>query len=319
MEKMEFQKMQCDVLVIGGAAAALTAALEARKRVENVVVVCKKNVGRSGNTMVAAAAFSAFIPSPDHPDSAERHLRDTLKAGAEINDPFLARALAEEGGNAVLSLEEYGVRLFRRDGSLVRRTPPGHSTPRTLLTDPTNHTAATPGLSITVPLAESAKTRGIRILNHVTVLQLSVRDGAVCGALALDNRTGIRMRIAAKAVILASGGGGRLFAMTNNTSDMTGDSYALALEAGAALRDMEFIQFFPTRTTSPIHTTIANRLFAEGAVLRNRHGENFMFRYDPKADMATRDVMSRAIYSEMKAGRGVEGGVYIDLSALPEP
>jgi succinate dehydrogenase/fumarate reductase flavoprotein subunit len=318
MKKTEFpiQRIKCDVLIIGGALTALVAALEARKWVGDVVVACKKKVGRSGNTIVSGAAFSVYVPSPGNPDSVEQHLQDTLEAGAGINDPALARILAEEGGQAVLALEKYGVRLLRSDGSLVRRIPPGHSRPRSIPTDLREYAHNTRGLSITIPLLESTGERGIRILTHTPVRKLLVKEGTVCGALAIDARSGSQILISAKAVILASGGGGRLFEHTNNTLDMTGDSFALALEAGAALRDMEFIQFYPTRAISPVRANISSPLFGEGAVLRNLHGERFMLRYDPKADMATRDVMSRAIFSEVLAGRGVEGGVYMDLSAV---
>lgn len=314
---LPLQRIQCDVLVIGGASTALVAALEARKQVEDVLVVCKKKVGRSGNTIVSGAAFSVCVSSPDNPDSPEQHLQDTLKGGVGINDPVLARMLVEDGGQAVLALEQYGVKLLRSDGSLVLRTPPGHSRPRSIPTDLREYAHATQGLSITMPLAESAKERGIRVLTDTPVQRLLVRDGVVCGALAVESASGSQILISAKAVILAAGGGGHLFAQTNNTLDMTGDSFALALEAGAALRDMEFIQFYPTRSTSPIHTNISSSLFGEGAVLRNLLGERFMPSYDPKADMATRDVTSRAIFSEVQAGRGVEGGVCMDLSAVP--
>ena len=310
-------RIECDVLVVGGASTALVAALEARKWVDDVVVVCKRKAGRSGNTVVSGAAFSVYVPSPDNPDSAEQHLRDTLQGGMGINDPVLARTLTEEGGRAVLALEQYGVKLLRSNGSLVRRTPPGHSRPRSIPTDLREYAHATRGLSITVPLAESAKERGIRMLAETPVQRLLVTDGVVRGALAVDAASGRQILISAKAVVLAAGGGGHLFAQTNNTLDMTGDSYALALEAGAALRDMEFIQFYPTRAIFPTHTNISSPLFGEGAVLRNSLGERFMPRYDPKADMATRDVASRAIFAEVQAGRGVDGGVYMDLSAVP--
>ena len=310
-------RIRCDVLVVGGASTALVAALEARKWVENVVVVCKKDAGRSGNTIVSGAAFSVCVSSPENPDSIGQHFSDTLDAGVGINDPALTSALVEEGQEAVLSLEQYGVRLLRSQGSLVRRTPPGHSRPRSIPTDLKDFAHGTRGLSITVPLAESARQRGIRIFRQAPVQRILVKDGAVCGALAVEAGTGRPFLISAAAVILAAGGGGRLFARTNNTLDMTGDSFSLALEAGAALRDMEFVQFYPTRSISPVHTNISSPLFGEGAVLRNSLGERFMPRYDPKADMATRDVTSRAIFSEIQAERGVNGGVYMDLSAVP--
>ena len=306
------------MLVIGGGITALLAALEARKQVDDVILVCKRKTGRSGNTIVSGAAFSAHIPCGENPDSSEQHLRDTVQAGAGINDPVLARILAEEGGQAVLALEDYGVRLLRHDGSLVRRIPPGHSRPRSIPTDLRGYPHGARGLSISIPLLEIAQRRGIRIMSHMPVAKLMVKEGTVCGATALDIRSGEWVKISAKALILAAGGGGCLFEHTNNTPDMTGDAFALAMDAGVPLRDMEFVQFYPTRAVSPVRTNISSPLFAEGAVLRNCSGERFMPSYDPQAEMTTRDVMSRAIYAEAQAGRGVaKGGVYIDLSAVP--
>jgi aspartate oxidase len=113
-------------------------------------------------------------------------------------------------------------------------------------------------------------------------------------------------------VILAAGGGGGVYARNNNTADITGDSYSLAYDAGAALRDMEFVQFYPNMILSPIKINISSSLFGEGAFLRNAHGEKFMKNYDKKEDMATRDMMSRAILNEMTAGRGHASGVFLD-------
>ena len=150
------------------------------------------------------------------------------------------------------------------------------------------------------------------------VAKLTVKERTACGATALDIRSGEWVKISAKALILAASSGGRLFEHTNNTPDMTGDAFALAMDAGVPLRDMEFIQYYPTRAVFPVHTNISSPLFAEGAVLRNSSGERFMPSYDPQAEMATRNVTSRAIYAEAQAGRGVaKGGVYIDLSAVP--
>ena len=113
-------------------------------------------------------------------------------------------------------------------------------------------------------------------------------------------------------VILSTGGGGRIFRKTNNTRDITGDSYRLALNAGATLRDMEFVQFYPTMMFSPIKVTVSSPLFGEGAFLRNVSGDRFMSNYDEKGDMATRDIMSRAVFNEVKEGRGDKGHVFMD-------
>lgn len=312
------RRIECDVLIIGGGAAALVAALEARKSLERVVVVSKRKPGRSGNTIVAGAGFCVCIPEEGNPDSVEQHLADTLSTGEGINDPELVRTLITEGPEAVMGLEQYGVRFARADGTLVRRRNPGHSQPRQIPTVLTGFHHATRGLSITLPLLKAVEERGITLLSDLPVHRLLVRDGTVCGALAVDAHTAEPVVFVAKSVILAAGGGGYLFANTDNTQDMTGDSYAMALEAGVPLRDMEFVQYYPSFMIWPFHLGASSGMFGEGAVLRNRHGERFMTRYDPvNADMATRDKMSISIFQEVQAGNGVQGGVYMDCSAVP--
>jgi succinate dehydrogenase/fumarate reductase flavoprotein subunit len=308
-----------DLLIIGGGIAALVAAIEARMRGLSVSLVCKRKPGRSGNVIVSGAAFSVCVPCEEIEDSPELHLRDTLVGGDGINDPELSRILVTEAPERVMGLERYGLNFLRMDGALVRRFPPGHSKPRTLIPDPSGCTHSTTGLSITLPLLKTARDLGVEFLSGLTVHRLLVRDGTACGALALDTATGEQVVLPGRAILLAAGGGGQLFENTNNTADMTGDSYAMALEAGAPLRDMEFVQFFPTQMDWPSHAVVPSPLFGEGAVLRNRHGERFMPRYDPKnGDMATRDVMSRAIFAEVSAGNGVDGGVYMDCSAVAQ-
>jgi succinate dehydrogenase/fumarate reductase flavoprotein subunit len=155
-------------------------------------------------------------------------------------------------------------------------------------------------------------------MEFIHIIRLLVKEQAVWGAVGLDVKGNRTIVFRAGAVILAAGGGGHIFAQTNNTADVTGDCYALAVEAGATLRDMEFVQYFPTQSISPIKLAIHNSLFAEGAKLRNAQGEAFMYHYDPvKADLTTRDVMARAIWSEVNKGNGIEGGVYLDLSEVP--
>jgi succinate dehydrogenase/fumarate reductase flavoprotein subunit len=306
--------VQCDVLIIGGGATALVAALEARKAVDDVVIVCKGKVGRSGNTIVSAAQFA--VSDPDSPDSIEGHLQDTLLGGQGINDEALARLLASQVGHRVRDLEGYGVPFVRVEGELRRQLAPGHSSPRCISVQAGDHPQATQGLSITLPLLKQVVGRGVRLIERTPVIQLLVEEGQVCGAIGLDVEGQRAVVLQAKAVVLACGGGGRIFALTDNTLDVSGDSYALALEAGATLRDMEFVQFYPACMTSPLKTIIPTRLFAQGAVLRNKAGERFMPRYDPdRAEMATRDVMSRAIFLEMQ--RTGEHGVHLDCTQVP--
>lgn len=312
------QRVECDVLIIGGGSAALVAAIEARKSAASVVVVSKRRPGRSGNTIVAGAGFSVCVAEEGNPDTVEQHLQDTLESGEGINDPALARTMVEEGPGAVMGLEGHGVTFSRADGALVRRRPPGHSRHRQLPTVvPDGQNNSLKGLTITLPLLKAAQARGVTTLSDLPVHRLLVRDGTVYGAIAVHADSGEPVALLARSVILAAGGGGRLFANTNNTADVTGDAYAMALEAGVPLRDMEFVQFYPTRMVSPAHRSVSSGLFGEGAVLRNRHGERFMSRYYPEGDMANRARMSIAIFEEVQAGNGIDGTVYADCSAVP--
>lgn len=313
------RSVQCDVLVIGGGAAALTAAVEARSRGAVVMVASKGKAGRSGNTVVAASQFSAVIPYEGSEDSPERHFQDSLAGGRGINDETLLRLFADQAGPRLLEAEQRGVKLLRSDGELVRRTPPGHTLPRGIPVDTGALPMAIGGLSITLPLRATADRVGVTFLDETPVIRLAVVDGEIRGALAMELGSGELLDIEARAVVVAAGGAGRIFANTNNTRDISGDSYSLMLEAGATLRDMEFVQFYPSQLTSPFKSVVISSLFGDGAVLRNRHGERFMPAYDPvNEDRATRDVMSQAIFYEVQKGNGIEGEVYMDCTAVAE-
>lgn len=288
------------------------AALEAKKLADEVVIVSKSKVGRSGNTIVSQCKFGACVPHEGSPDSAQRHFQDTLISGSFINDETLVNTLVSYAGQRLLDLERYGVRFRKTNGDFARQTAPGHSHPRTISTFCSDYPHAILGLSITLPLLQKAKARGVWLMEDVPISKLALYDGMVCGAIGLDVKGERVLFLRDKAVILASGGGGQLFALTDNTRDVTGDSYALALEAGATLRDMEFVQFFPLIMTSPVRALIPTLIFSAGAVLRNGAGERFMFRYDERGEMATRDVMSRALFQEMQRGESI----YLDCSQV---
>jgi len=326
--------VRCEVLIIGGGLAALVAGLEAKKLVGEVVIVSKSKVGRSGNTIVSQCKFGACVgfdtpgfdtlrysaqaatqpkPRESSSDSARQHFQDTLIGGSFINDETLVNTLVSHAGQRLLDLERYGVRFLRINGGFARQTAPGHSRPRTISAFCSEYPHAVLGLSIALPLLQQAKARGVRLIEDAPIAKLALYDGVVCGALGLDIKGERLLFLQAKAVILASGGGGQLFALTDNTRDVTGDSYALALEAGATLRDMEFVQFFPLIVTSPVRALIPTLVFSDGAVLKNEAGERFMFRYDERGEMATRDVMSRALFQEMQRGESIS----LDCSQVP--
>lgn len=307
-----------DVLVIGGSSAAIIAALEARKTGLNVMVVTKGLVGRGGNTIVSGAGFAAVLPGKNQHDSREQYYADTLASGKGVNLEYLVNILTANSGSAILDLEHYGVKFLKNNGEYVRRTPPGHSQPRQIPTVNDAVSFHTRGLTITIPLREAAQRAGIAFLEKTSVIDLlHDANSSVCGAVGISPGTSELIQIGAKAVILATGGAGMIYERTNNTTDVTGDGYGLALEAGARLVDMEFVQFYPTMAFKPVKIPVSSPLFGDGAVLRNKNLERFMTKYDPAGDMATRDIMSRAIFSEINSGNGVENGIYIDCSAVP--
>lgn len=303
------------MLIIGGGVAALVAALEAKKLVEDVIIVSKGKIGRSGNTIVSRCRFGAYIPHQGSSDSVQHHFQDTLIGGKFINDETLVDILASQAGQRVLGLEGYGVRFCKAKGDFERQIAPGHSYPRSISTFHADRPYAIPGLSITLPLLRAMKKSGVRLIEDTSIAKIAVSDGMVCGAIGLDVKGERALFLGAKAVILAAGGGGWIFARTDNTRHITGDSYSLALEAGAVVRDMEFVQFYPLMMISPVRALISTLVFGDGAVLRNEAGERFMFQYDEDGEMVTRDLMSRAIFWEMR--RGKRQGVYLDCSPIP--
>ena len=311
--------LECDVLVGGGGLAGLSAAIEAARSGASVLVASKGRAGHSGNTVVAGSQFAAVVPYPGSEDSPREHFPDTMAGGRGMNDERLVRLLVDGAGPQLRVLEEWGVRFFRSECELVRRTPPGHRFPRGIPVDNSAFPVVVGGLAISKPLLATAHRRGVRFLDDAPVIRLVVEDGEVGGAVALDLRSEQLVPIRARSVVVTAGGGGRLYANTNNTRGISGDSYGLLLQAGATLRDMEFVQYYPCQMTSPFKVVIASPVFGDGAVLRNRHGERFMPRYDPaNGEMATRDVMARAIFYEVRGGNGVDGEVYVDCTAIPE-
>jgi len=320
---LKTRQLNTEIAIIGGGISGITASLAAAENGKQVTIVCKGFVGRSGNTLVSGAAISAVLPTDENVpnsfgDSLKKHCEDTLASGLGINDEVLVRALSQEAGLGILKLEEWGVTFCKTDGDYVRGHPPGHGKPRSISADYAGLPYQTRGLSLTLPLAKRAKEKGVRFQENTIVVDiLKDSKGEACGLLAIDKVNQELLVIVSKAVVIAAGGLGHIYKITNNTRDITGDSYAMALRAGATLRDMEFIQFYPSRMVQPIKIPVPNSLFNEGACLRNVEGELFMGRYDERGDMATRDVMARAIFQEGLSARGVQGGVYIDLKQVP--
>jgi fumarate reductase (CoM/CoB) subunit A len=306
------ETLETDVLVVGGGLAALRAAYDAAGAGARVALAVKGRAGRSGSSAMTSAGYSAWI-RPD--DSAERHYQDTVAGGRGLSDPRLVAVMAREAPARRAELVVLGGRLAELEGEPAIHASGDHSVPRTVVA------ANFKGLDFTIPLLEAVRRRGVRLLERTATLELLTQYGEIAGALCLRyaEPAGL-LEVRCPSVVVAAGGAGQLFEVTSNTSDVTGDGYALALRAGAALRDMEFVQFYPWRCIVPFAGTrmpIQPSTFVLGARLYNRAGVRFMDDYDPvKREATTRDLAARAIYQQIAANLDVKGGVRLDVSAL---
>jgi succinate dehydrogenase/fumarate reductase flavoprotein subunit len=311
-------RQPCDVLVIGGGGAALRAAIAAKEVVSDVVLCCKEEAGRSGSTMYAGCSMIAALPT-DPPEAVQIHFKDTMAVGKFLNDEALVEELVTHAGVEIPYLENFGVKLHIKKGDFLLGKGADAVLPSGVEPDYTGYDFAVRGLALTHPLAVETSRRGVEIVNRVAVIKLALHDGEVFGAFGVDLATGEIIFFPARAVILASGGGAWLYAQTSNSPDLTGDSFTLALEAGATLRDMEFVEFNPCRLLYPdIPTNLPPDLFSYGGVLRNTEGDCFILKHNPKGEEASfREEMPRLLAAEVEEGRGVQGGVWLDAIAVP--
>ena len=306
-----------DVLVVGGGLAALAAAISARSTGADVALVVKRRAGRSGSSALTTGGYAAVVPDSPSGDDVAGHIRDTIASGKGIGEEHLIDILCSEGPRSVDELLELGGHFLRlEDGSLHVTGSGDHSAPRSLLAE---HRI---GVDFTMPLASAARQLGVDVLELTMVVDLITADREVRGAVLLDLEHGTLRTVGTGAVILATGGAGRMFPVTSNPTDVTGDGFSLGLRAGATLRDMEFIQFYPWRCIDPFNSSrvaVQPETFSYDARLFNADGERFMEDYDPvHLEAATRDISARAIFDQMRRGKGVAGGVRLDLSALSE-
>ncbi len=311
-----FESHDVDVLVIGAGGAGLRAAIEASAQGARVGVICKSLLGKA-HTVMAEGGVAAALAHVDPRDSWEVHFRDTMLGGKMLNNWRMAQLHAQEAPDRVRELEHWGAVFDRtQDGRILQRNFGGHSSPRLA------HVGDRTGLEMIRTLQDHGVHQGLEVYMECTVTKLLIQDRRVVGAFAYWRETGRFVTFRAKAVVLATGGVGKAYKITSNSWEYTGDGHALALNAGAELIDMEFVQFHPTGMVWPpgvqgILVTEAVR--GEGGILRNANGERFMERYDPKRmELSTRDMVSRAIYTEVKEGRGSpHGGAYLDISHKP--
>jgi succinate dehydrogenase / fumarate reductase, flavoprotein subunit len=334
----DYQTFEHDVLVIGAGGAGLRAAIGASAAGVRVGLVCKSLLGKA-HTVMAEGGVAAALANVDDRDNWKVHFADTMRGGQYVNNWRMAELHAREAPDRVRELEGWGA-LFDRtpDGRILQRNFGGHKYPRLA------HVGDRTGLEMIRTLQDYTVHQGIDVHMECTVLQLFTDGAVISGALAYDRERGRFRLFRAKAVVLATGGIGRAYSITSNSWEYTGDGHALAYHAGAALQDMEFVQFHPTGMIWPPSVRgilVTEGVRGEGGVLLNGQGKRFMFddipenyrtqtadneeegwRYtqgDKSArrppELLTRDHVARCILREVREGRGSpHGGVFLDIS-----
>ncbi len=308
--------LEHDVIIVGGGLAGCRAALEIKRTEPNldVALVAKTHPIRS-HSVAAQGGMAATLKNVDAEDSWEAHAFDTVKGSDYLADQDAVEILTREAADVVIDLEHMGV-LFSRlpDGRIAQRAFGGHSHRRTC------YAADKTGHAILHELVNNLRRNGVRIYDEWYVMQLILEDGHAKGVVMFHILDTSVQVVRAKAVMFATGGYGRVYNTTSNDYASTGDGLAMSAVAGVPLEDMEFVQFHPTGLY-PVGVLISEAVRGEGAYLINSEGDRFMANYAPsKMELAPRDITSRAITREIRAGRGIHpdgsaGGpfIYLDL------
>lgn len=339
----EYEIKEHDVLVIGAGGAGLRAAIEASAQGVNVGLVCKSLLGKA-HTVMAEGGVAAALANVDPADGWETHFKDTMNGGKLLNNWRMAQIHAQEAPERVKELERWGAVFDRtKDGKILQRAFGGHTWKRLC------HVGDRTGLEMIRTLQDRGVHQGIEVYMECTITRLFKDGDKISGAFGYYREDGRYILFKAKAIVLATGGVGKAFSVTSNSWEYTGDGHALAYDSGAELTDMEFVQFHPTGMVWPPGVRgilVTEGVRGEGGILRNSKGERFMFKYLPEAtkndyaadeaeavtwvnaalagtrtdarrppELSTRDNVARAIYTEVKEGRGSpHGGVFLDIS-----
>jgi len=314
--RTKYETHEHDVLIIGAGGAGLRAAIEALAAGARVAVVSKSLLGKA-HTVMAEGGIAAAMANVDKADSWRTHFRDTMRGGKLMNNWRMAQLHAQESPDRVRELEQWGA-LFDRtsDGDILQRAFGGHTFKRLC------HVGDRTGLEMIRTLQDRGVQMGFDVFMECTIIRLLTDGKRVVGAFGYWREQGRFVVLKAKAVVIATGGIGKAWPITSNSWECTGDGMTLAYEAGADLLDMEFVQFHPTGMVWPPGVQgllVTEAVRGEGGVLRNKLGERFMEKYDPKRmELSTRDLVARSIYTEVKEGRGSEhGGAFLDISHKP--
>ena len=340
----DIQTVEHDVVVIGAGGAGLRAAIECGSQGLSTGLVCKSLLGKA-HTVMAEGGCAAALGNVAPKDNWKIHFRDTMRGGKFLNNWRMAELHAKNAPDRVRELEQWGAVFDRTPSGLIsQRNFGGHRYPRLA------HVGDRTGLEMIRTLQDRAiQEKKVAVHMECTALELLLDGGAVAGVLAYWRETGRLFLMKTKAVILATGGGGRAWRFTSNSWEYTGDGFALAYEAGAELIDMEFTQFHPTGMVWPPSVRgilVTEGVRGDGGVLKNRAGDRFMFHYIPEKfaaetadtveeadrwlvdseknrrppELLTRDVVARAITREVVEGRGSpHGGVFLDIASRRDP
>ena len=346
---MTFESHEYDVVVIGAGGAGLRAAIEASRQGAKTAIICKSLLGKA-HTVMAEGGAAAALGNADDRDGWETHFKDTMKGGKYLNNWRMAQIHAQESADRIRELEQWGAVFDRTPNGLInQRNFGGHTYPRLA------HVGDSTGLEIIRTLQEKGIHSGVDIFMEYTVSHLLQSDDGTCtGCVAYNRVDGAMHAFSSKSVVLATGGITRCWSICSASWEYTGDGHALALNAGAELIDMEFVQFHPTGMVWPPSVRgilVTEGVRGEGGVLKNSEGVRFMFDNVPdmfKGDHAeteeestewvrqvvageiatvrrppellTRDVVAKAINKEVAEGRGsTHGGAYLDIASQRTP
>lgn len=313
---LDYETHDHDVLVIGAGGAGLRAAVAAAESGASVGVVCKSLLGKA-HTVMAEGGIAASLGNVDQLDSWEVHFGDTMRGGKLINNWRMAQLYSQEVVGEVFQLERWGAMFDRSpEGKIMQRAFGAHTYRRLC------HVGDRTGLELLRTVQDKAVHTGIDVYMECTLTRLLKDGDRIAGAFGYWREDGRFVVFRARAIILATGGWGRIYKVTSNSWESTGDGVAMAYEVGAELRDPEMVQFHPTGMVWPPGVRgilVTEGVRGEGGLLRNNKGERFMENYDPKKmELSSRDVVARSIYREVQAGRGSEhGGAYLDISHKP--
>ncbi|MFW9974633.1 MAG: FAD-binding protein [Candidatus Thorarchaeota archaeon] len=313
---MDYKTIMCDVLVIGAGGAGCRAAIEASKFNLDVIMLSKELLGKA-HTAMAEGGYNVSLGNVDPDDNPEIHFKDTIEGGNYLNNQKLAEILVRDAPQRIFDLEDMGAVFDRTPEGKIAQRPFGKQSWRR-----TAYASDRTGSEIMVTLTEGIRKTSVRVFDEVFATKLLVTGGKISGVCTVDLKYGDYLVFRAKAIVMATGGAGRIYSVTSNAQLDVGDGYGMAYEAGCEMIDMEMIQFHPTGMVKPESAKgrlVTEAVRGEGGILLNNKGERFMNRYYPEVmELAGRDQVARSIMTEVREGRGSpDGGVYLSIAHLP--